>query len=111
MKQELTKVLADGTVTLAVGGGIATKLGWFEFINVNASALGFLASVFFGVVATLFYLLTYLKATQSDENKKNLEKLELVTSDHIRDTSNSFKKVDNGIKEILTKLSRRSSDQ
>ncbi len=110
MKQEITKVLADGTVTLAVGGGIATKMGWFEFINTNASALGWMTSVFFGVVATLFYLLTYLKATQADENKKNLEVLESVTSEHIRNTSNSFKKVDNGINEILTKLSRRRGD-
>lgn len=110
MKQEITKALADGTATLAVSGGIATKLGWFEFINANAQGLGFMASCFFGAVATLFYFLTYSKSTQADQNKKDLEELESVMTDHINDTEKSFSKVDAGISEILTKLNRRQGD-
>ncbi len=103
MKQEITKALADGTATLAVGGGIANKLGWFEFINTNAPGLGVLASCLFGVVATVFYFLTYVKSTQADDNKIKLDA-------HIKDTEESFKKVDTGIDEILTKLSRRRGE-
>ena len=106
MKQEITKVLADGTATLAVGTGAATKLGWFEFINANAQGLGFMASCFFGVVATIFYFLTYSKSTQADQNKKDLKALEDVMSSHIDDTEKAFTKVDTGINEILNKLNK-----
>ena len=104
MKQEITKGLADGAATLAVSGGLANKLGWFEFINANAPGLGFMASCFFGVVATIFYFLTYSKSAQADKNKKNLEVLEDVMSVHIKDTEKSFTKVDDGISEILRKI-------
>jgi hypothetical protein len=73
VKQEITKVMADGTATLAVSGGIATKLGWFEFLNANAPALGFMASVFFGLVATMFYWLTYKKKGTPEENTKKIQ--------------------------------------
>ena len=104
MRQELTKGLADGAASLAVSGGIVTKLGWFEFINANAPGLGVLASCFFGVVATIFYYLTYAKSTQADQNKKDLNVLEGVMSDHKKETETSFAKVDSGISEILNKL-------
>jgi hypothetical protein len=107
VKQEMTKALADGAATLAVSGGIVTKLGWFEFINANAQGLGFLASCVFGIIATVFYFLTYAKSTQSDKNKKDLKALEDVMSDHIKDTDQSFRKVDNGINEILKKLNNK----
>ena len=97
MRQEVTRVLADGAVSLAVGSGIATKLGWFEFINTNAPALGFIASCTFGIIATVFYLMTYSKSTQADQNKKDLQA-------HKRETEKSFSKVDAGISEILKKL-------
>jgi len=106
VKQELTKVLADGAATLAVSGGIANKLGWFGFINTNAPGLAFLASCIFGIVATIFYFLTYAKSTQADENKKDLKVLEDVMSGHIKDTEKSFEKVDSGISEILSKLNK-----
>ena len=73
MKQEITKTLGDGAVTLAVSGGIVNKLGWFEFINANAPGLGFLASCFFGVVATIFYYLTYRAKDENTERIKELE--------------------------------------
>ena len=83
MKQEITKVFADGAVTLAVGGGVATKLGWFAFINANAQALGFMVSCIFGIIGTIFYVLTYIKSTLADKNEKKLleqtEHLELLT--------------------------------
>lgn len=59
MKSEITKVLGDGAVTLAVSSGVANKLGWFDFINANAPALGFMSSIFFGLVGTFFYYITY----------------------------------------------------
>lgn len=104
MKQELTKALADGAASLAVSGGIVTKLGWFDFVNANAPGLGVLASCFFGIIATIFYFMTYSKSTQADKNKKDLKALEGVMSDHIQDTEKSFGKVDAGINEILKKL-------
>lgn len=73
MKQEITKVLGDGALTLAVSGGIVNKLGWFEFINANAPGLGFIASCFFGVVATIFYWLTY---KSKNENTIKIAELE-----------------------------------
>ena len=97
MKQELTKALADGAASLAVSGGIVTKLGWFDFINANAPGLGVLASCFFGIIATIFYFMTYSKSTQADQNKIKLD-------EHIQSTEESFAKVDTGISEILKKL-------
>lgn len=99
MKQEITKVLADGAAASAVSLGAATNLGWFDFVNDNAPALGFIASCIFGTIATVFYLMTYSKATQADQNKKDLQ-------DHIVETEKSFDKVDVGISEILNKLSK-----
>lgn len=97
MKQELTKALADGAASLAVSGGIVTKLGWFDFVNANAPGLGVLASCFFGIIATIFYFMTYSKSTQADQNKIKLD-------EHIQSTEESFAKVDTGISEILNKL-------
>lgn len=75
MKSEITKVLADGTAVVAVSGGIVNKLGWFEFINANAPGLGFIASCFFGIVATFFYYITY---KTKDENTIRIAELENV---------------------------------
>lgn len=102
MKQEITKALADGTALAAVSGGIATKFGWFKFINEYAEALGFIATCVFGLVATVFYFLTYVKVQQSDRNKKDLRVLEAAFDDHKTDTEESFKKVDDGINKILS---------
>ena len=104
MKQELTKALADGAASLAVSGGIVTKFGWFDFINANAPGLGVLVSCFFGVIATIFYFITFAKSTQADKNKKDLKALETVMGEHIQDTEKSFNKMNSGINEILSKL-------
>ena len=106
MKQEITKVLADGAAASAVSLGAATKLGWFEFINANAPGIGVLASCFFGVVATIFYYLTYAKSTQADQNRKDLKVLESVMSDHKKETETSFEQVNSGLSEILSKLDK-----
>ena len=76
MSQEITKNLADGAVTLAVSSGVANKLGWFAFININAPALGVMTSVFFGLVATLFYYLNHRKTSGQEENTKKIKELE-----------------------------------
>ena len=73
MKQEITKAIGDGALTLAVSGGIATDQGWFEFINANAPGLGFITSCIFGVIGTVFYCLTFLKKTK---NSKKIEKMQ-----------------------------------
>ena len=104
MKQEITKALADGAVTLAVGGGVATKLGWFAFINVNAPALGFIASCVFGVVATFFYFITYSKSTQADENKTNLINLKQALDEHKTETNSQFNSLNEGVDKILNEI-------
>ena len=71
MKNEITKALGDGTAVVAVSGGIVNKLGLFEFINANAPGLGFIASCFFGLVATFFYYITY--KTKNDNTIKIAE--------------------------------------
>ena len=73
MKQEITKGLGDGAITLAVSSGVGTNLGWFEFINTNAPGLGFIASCAFGLIGTMFYYLTYLKRTK---NSKKIEQMQ-----------------------------------
>ena len=107
MKQEITKALADGTALAAVSGGIATKFGWFKFINEYAEALGFIATCIFGLVATVFYFLTYSKAQLSERNKKGLQVLKTAFDDHKTDTDKSFKKVDEGINEIKELLNNK----
>lgn len=104
MKQEITKGLADGAAALAVSGGIATKLGWFEFINANAPALGFIASCVFGIVATVFYFLTYAKSKQADKNKEGLESLETAFNEHKTETNDQFKYVNKSLDTIINKL-------
>ncbi len=102
MKQEVTRALADGAAASAVSLGAATKFGWFVFINANAPALGFIASCIFGTIATVFYLLTYSKATQADQNKKDLQT-------HKKETEISFNRVNKGIDEILNKLTNKDT--
>lgn len=106
MKQEMTRIIGDSAATIAIGGGMAAKLGWFEFINENAQGLGFIASCVFGVIATIFYIIAYFKSTQSDKNKEDLVSLKHVMNKHITETEVSFEKVDNGLDKILTKLNK-----
>ena len=73
MKQEITRALGDGAIAIAVSGGIANDQGWFEFINTNASGLGFIASCFFGILGTMFYWLTFRKKTANSEKIAKLE--------------------------------------
>ncbi len=73
MKQEIAKVLADGTMKASVSGGIVSSL--LSFLNANAAGIGVLISFIGMVIATIFYWLTYLKSTQSDKNTKEIEDL------------------------------------
>jgi len=59
VKSEITKALGDGATTLAVSGGVAVEMGWFEFVNANGTGLGFIASCVFGLIGTVFYWLNY----------------------------------------------------
>lgn len=75
MSGEITKALADGTAILAVSGGIGTNQGWFDFINANAPALGWMTSVFFGLIAIIFYYLTYRKTSGQEDNTRKIQEL------------------------------------
>ncbi len=100
MKQEITKALADGAIALAVGGGVANKLGWFAFINDNAPALGLIASCAFGVIGIIFYALTYSKSTLADKNEQRL----LMQTKHLELLTNKVNKV-------LEKLNSQNNDK
>jgi uncharacterized membrane-anchored protein len=73
MRHEITKQIGDTATGLAVSGGVAVELGWFEFINANATGLGFISSVIFGIIGTAFYWLSY---TKKDRNTEKIAELE-----------------------------------
>jgi len=73
MRHEITKQIGDTATGLAVSGGVAVELGWFEFINANATGLGFISSVIFGVIGTIFYWLSYRKKDRNTERIVELE--------------------------------------
>ena len=74
IKQELTQTIANYAMGASVGTGIASEMTWFQFINANAQGLGFITSVVFGLIGTLFYFITYIKKT---DNTKEIEKLRI----------------------------------
>lgn len=74
IKQEVTQTIANYALGTSVVSGAAVDMGWFDFINANAPGLGFIASVVFGLIATMFYFITYIKKTA---NTKEIEKLRI----------------------------------
>lgn len=68
MSQEITKVIADGALLSVIGISANKHYEWFTFINEYAAGIGVLLSIVFGVVASAFYVLTYLK-----KNKNTIE--------------------------------------
>lgn len=101
MKQEVAKHLADGATTLAVSTGASSYFGWFVFINENAPGVGVLLSAFFGFIGLFFYYITFKKSTLADQNKSHLDDLTSAFEDHKEETKQEFKKVSDGISEIL----------
>lgn len=73
IKQEVTQTIAEYALLGSVGTGIASEMSWFQFINANAQGLGFITSVVFGIIATVFYVITYLKKTNNTKEIENLK--------------------------------------
>jgi len=65
VKQEITKALADGALLSVIGISANKNYEWFTFINEYAAGIGVILSVIFGVVASVFYWLTYRKKTKN----------------------------------------------
>ena len=108
MKQESVKHLADGATISAVSTGASSYFGWFTFINENAPGIGVLLSFFFGVIGLIFYYLTWKKSTLAETNKKELDsnKKELANHGdkldaHIKESTEQFKFLGDGIKTLL----------
>ena len=105
MKTDTVKHLADGATTLAVSSGASSYFGWFIFINEYAAGIGVVLSAIFGLVASVFYCLTWQKTTLANENKKDLEVQSEKLDLHIEETREEFKIIGNGVADILRKLS------
>jgi len=99
VKQESVKHLADGATTLAVSAGASSYFDWFTFINSNAPGIGVLLSLIFGLIGLIFYYLNWKKSTLADDNKNRLD-------DYTEKTDSRFKKLDDGIVLILSKLNK-----
>lgn len=99
MKQELSKHLADGATTLAVSTGATSSV--LGYINHYAAGIGVLCTIFFGLIGSFFYYITWKKSTLADQNKADIESLSIAFSDHKQETREEFKKVSSGIDEIL----------
>ena len=93
MRQENLADLGHGAITLSVGMGVSNQLGWFNFINENAAGLGFIATVFFGLVGLVFYHLTLKKSTLADQNKINFDSYK-------KESDGNFLKLDGKIETI-----------
>ena len=114
MKQEALKVLADSSSILTVSTGVGTSAWglaeYWGFINTNAAGIGVMLTLLFGVAAICFNLYNSAKLAKADKNEKEIGNHGQRLHDHIKDTEASFINVNNGITEILTKLSRRRDD-
>jgi len=105
MKQETIKHLADGATISAVSSGASSYFGWFTFINENAAGIGVILSFLFGVTASVFYCLTWRKATLANENKKEIVSQGAKLDLHIDETREEFRTINNGVQSILRKIS------
>lgn len=74
MRSEIAKSVGDGATTLAVSSGVASELGWLSFLDAHAPGLGFISSVVFGTIGTIFY---YLSHKQKNENADKIAELKL----------------------------------
>lgn len=99
MKQETLADLGHGAITLSVGTGVSNQLGWFNFINANAAGLGFIATVFFGLVGLVFYYLTLKKSKLADQNKINFD-------NYKKESDGNFKNLDGKIQIIEEHVSK-----
>jgi hypothetical protein len=108
MKQELTRHLAEATLTLTKGAGIGTSawglLEYWNFINTNAAGIGVLLTFFFGLVALGLNLYNTSKSGLSSQNKDDLNEQKDKLDSHIKHTKKELTDVKVGIDEILDKL-------
>lgn len=99
MKQETLADLGHGAITLSAGTGVSNHLGWFDFINANATGLGFIATSFFGSVGLVFYWLNLRKSTLADQNKINFD-------NYKKESDGNFKSLDGKIQIIEEHVSK-----
>lgn len=111
MKQETLKALADFSNILTASTGVGTSAWGFAecwgFINTNAAGIGVLLTMVFGLIAIGFNLYNSSKLNKVDENKKKIDDHGDKLYSHIQDTEKSFNNVNNGINEILSKLTSK----
>ncbi len=93
MKQETLADLGHSAIALSAGTGVSNHLGWFDFINANATGLGFIATSFFGSVGLVFYWLNLRKSTLADQNKINFD-------NYKKESDGNFLKLDGKIQTI-----------
>ena len=103
MKQESVKHLADGATISAVSTGASSYFGWFTFVNENAPGIGVLLSFFFGVIGLIFYWLTWKKSMLAEANKKELAKHGEKLDSHIKESTEQFKYLGDGIEALLAR--------
>ena len=99
MKQETLADLGHGAITLSAGTGVSNHLGWFDFINANATGVGFIATSFFGSVGLVFYWLNLRKSTLADQNKINFD-------NYKKESDGNFKSLDGKIQIIEEHVSK-----
>lgn len=85
MTQEILKSSGDSLLVLSVGSGVITRLGWLEWVNQYAPALGFFAALIFGCVGIYFHI----RATKSDKLSQDNERSIALLKRHIKELNKS----------------------
>ena len=104
MKQESLTLAGHAASGLTVGISGVNKLGWFEFISVNASGISVIIGFCSLIFAICFYVVSSIKSSQTDRNKIEIDNLSVNFSDHKEETTKQFDHVNSGINSILDKL-------
>ena len=74
MKHEQVKLLADGAIILAGSMGVGSSL--LGHLNSKAAGYGLMLTFFFGCIATVFYVLTWINTRKAEQNGKRIDELE-----------------------------------
>lgn len=69
MKQESLTLAGHAASGLTVGISGANKMGWFDFISVNASGISIILGCCSLFCAICFYVVSYRKQSQAGKNK------------------------------------------
>lgn len=121
MKQDLIKVIADGTSVIAVALGgtssaakVAENYGWLEFFDTHAAGLGVVCSIIFGIMAVFFNILNNRKFNKAASAKVEAEEAKTLAENNkiAIDKMNAVHNKDNtDIKELLSKINQTIKDK